>query len=178
MVDQQCAANHGHQHDCPVGERLAGEMREDNLRGHAAKDQGHGQAVQDEMVVFEEMRVRRAEPCHGARDKHDQRGPLVDQRQHGLVPRAPGLRDVDYAGRQMRDEEGQEDDRDPEFLQRDLANLCLVRREVVCERGGPDLGAEVAGRADEEAGEDEALCTELAWRPHDCNFLVPVGPLK
>jgi hypothetical protein len=95
-----------------------------------------------------------------------------------LVPRSPSLRDVDDAGRKMGDEEGKQYDGYPKLLQSDLADLRLVRRKVVRERSRPDLGAKVAGRADEEACEDQSLCT-----PSDIvlsGFLadLPVGPLK
>jgi hypothetical protein len=51
----------------------------------------------------------------------------------------------------MGDKEGEQDDRDPKLFQGNLADFCFVGREVVRERGGPDLRAKVAGRADEEA---------------------------
>lgn len=62
----------------------------------------------------------------------------------------------------MRDEECEEDDGDPQLLQCDLANLSLVRGEVVRKRSRPDLGAEVAGHADEGTSEDQTLCSMLA----------------
>jgi hypothetical protein len=153
-------------------------MRQDDLRGHAAKDQGHGQAVQDEVVVFEEMRVRRSEPCHGARDEDNQRCPLVDQWQQRLVSRTSSPRDVDNASRQVCDEEGEQDDGYPEFLQRDVADLCLVRWEVVGEGSRPHLGAEVAGHADEEACEDQSLCLLSERIEIYEGVVLPVGPLK
>lgn len=55
MIHQQCASNHRHKHDGPIREGLVGEVRQDDLRCHASKYQRHGQAVQDEMVVFQQM---------------------------------------------------------------------------------------------------------------------------
>ena len=77
----------------------------------------------------------------------------------------------------MRDEEGEQDDGYPELLQSDLANLCLVRWQVVCERRRPDLRSKVAGYADEEAGEYQSLC-ELSARTTTGGLVLPVGPLK
>lgn len=62
----------------------------------------------------------------------------------------------------MGDEESEENDGHPKFFQCNLANFRFVGWEVVRERGGPDLGAKVAGRADEETGQDQSLCEMLA----------------
>ena len=51
----------------------------------------------------------------------------------------------------MGHEEGEEDDGYPKFLQCNVANLRLVGWEVLREGRGPDFGAKVARRADEEA---------------------------
>lgn len=85
------------------------------------------------MVVFEEVGVRRSEPCHGACDEHHQRRPLIDQGQHRLLPGTSCLDNVVDACWQMCNEEGEEDNGYPQLLQCDLANFCLVGREVVCE---------------------------------------------
>lgn len=53
VVDEQSTSNHGCEHDCPVWERLVGKMGQDDLSRHAPKDQGHGQTVQYQVVVFE-----------------------------------------------------------------------------------------------------------------------------
>lgn len=49
----------------------------------------------------------------------------------------------------MGDEECEQDNGNPEFFQSDLSDFCLVRWEVLRERGRPDLRAEVARHADE-----------------------------
>jgi len=45
VVHYQSASDHRHQHHRPVWEGLTGEMSQNNLGGHAPKDQRHGQAV-------------------------------------------------------------------------------------------------------------------------------------
>lgn len=39
MVDDECAANHGDQHNSPVWKWLVCKMSQDNLGGHTSKDQ-------------------------------------------------------------------------------------------------------------------------------------------
>lgn len=158
VVDNQRSSNHGRQHDGPVGERLMGEMGQDNLGRHSSKDQRHGQAVENQVVILEELRVWRSQPSHGADNEDNQGRPFLDQWKHGLVPGSACTRNVEDAFREVRNEEGEEKDWHPEFLDSDFANLRLVRREVVGKRGRPDLRAEVSGQADEGAGENQALC--------------------
>jgi len=57
-------------------------------------------------------------------------------------------------------EEGEEDNRYPEFLQSYVADFCFVGGEVGCEGFRPDFRAEVAGHADEGACKDKSLCEE------------------
>lgn len=52
VVDNQRTTNHRRKHNSPVGKGLVRKMREDNLCRHTSKHQTHGQAVQDEMIVF------------------------------------------------------------------------------------------------------------------------------
>ena len=54
VINNQRATNHRREHDCPIGKRLVRQVRKDNLRRHPTKDERHGQAVQDEVVVFEQ----------------------------------------------------------------------------------------------------------------------------
>lgn len=63
VIDQQCAANHWCKHDGPVREWLACQMRKDDLGRHTSKDKGHSETVEYEVVVLQDERVRRAEPC-------------------------------------------------------------------------------------------------------------------
>jgi hypothetical protein len=151
VVDQERTSDHGNKHDGPVGKWLVSQMRQDDLGRHAPEDQRHSQAVQNEVVVFQQMRVWRSEPSHCARDKNDQRRPLVDQWQQGQVLSAAHACDIDDTCRKMCHEKGEQDNGYPELLQCDLADLCLVGREVVCEWCRPNLRAEVSRRADEEA---------------------------
>lgn len=79
----------------------------------------------------------------------------------------------------MCNKEGEQDDRDPELFQGDFANLCLVRWEVLRERRRPDLRAKVARHADEQACQDQSLCTQSASITQPGQGLtIPVGPLK
>lgn len=78
----------------------------------------------------------------------------------------------------MRDEEGEEDDRNPKLFQCDIADFCFVGREVVCQWSRPDLRAKVAGSADEEAGEYQSLYRLSAYGRRSRDVVLPVGPLK
>ena len=78
VIDNQGTTNHRREHDCPIRKRLVRQVGEDNLRRHPAKDERHGQAVQDEVIVFEQTRIRRAQPRNGARDEDDERSPLLE----------------------------------------------------------------------------------------------------
>lgn len=62
----------------------------------------------------------------------------------------------------MGNEERKQDDGNPKFLQRNVANLNLVGWEVVSKRSRPDLGTKVAGHADEGTRKDQSLCTASA----------------
>ena len=79
VVDDERPSNHGRKHDGPVRERLVGEMCQDDLRGHTAEHQRHGQAVKDKVVILEELGVWRPEPSHGAYDEDDKGGPFLEQ---------------------------------------------------------------------------------------------------
>jgi hypothetical protein len=54
VIDNQGTTNHRREHNRPIGKRLVRKMGEDNLRRHPAKDERHGQAVQDEVIVLEQ----------------------------------------------------------------------------------------------------------------------------
>lgn len=54
VINNQGTTNHWREHNRPIGKRLVRQVREDNLRRHPAKDERHGQTVQDEVVVFEQ----------------------------------------------------------------------------------------------------------------------------
>lgn len=158
MVDKQSTSNHGCEHNGPVWEWLVGEVGQDDLCRHAPEDQGHGQAIQHQVVVFQQMRVWRSKPGDGAYSKDYQRSPLVDGWEERLVPGAARLGDVHQACRHVGNEEGEQNDGDPKLLQGDVADLSFVRWEVMCQRRGPDLRAEVAGHADESTRKDQSLC--------------------
>ena len=54
VINNQGTTNHWREHNRPIGKRLVRQVCEDNLRRHPTKDERHGQAVQDEVVVFEQ----------------------------------------------------------------------------------------------------------------------------
>ena len=54
VINNQSATNHRREHNRPIGKRLVRQVSEDNLRRHPAKDERHGQTVQDEVVVLEQ----------------------------------------------------------------------------------------------------------------------------
>lgn len=138
------------------------KVGQDDLSRHTPEDQRHCQAVQDQVIVLEQVRVWRAKPCHSAYSKDDQGCPLIEGWQERLVPGAACLRNVNQTGWHMGNKECEQDDGNPQLLQSDAANLCLVGWEVVRQRGRPDLRAEVAGHADESACKDQSLCSTSA----------------
>src|SRR5690242_13591912 len=158
MVDKQSTSNHGREHDGPVWEWLVGKVCQNDLCCHAPEDQGHGQAIQHQVVVFQQRRVRRSKPGDGAYSEDDQRSPLVDGWEERLVPGAARLGEVHQACWYVGKEEGEQNDGDPKLLQGDVADLRFVRWEVMRQRRGPDLRAEVAGHADESTRKDQSLC--------------------
>lgn len=57
VIHKKSPSNHGSEHDGPVWKRLVGEMGQNNLGCHATENQGHCQAVQDKVVVLEQVGV-------------------------------------------------------------------------------------------------------------------------
>lgn len=161
VIDEQGAANHGREHDGPVREGLAREVREDDLGGHATEDEGHGQAVEHEVVVLEDEGIWRAEPGDGGSAENDDRCPLPEDWQDGEVLGAAGASNVDDAGGEVSDEECGKDQRDPEVSETHVTKPFSEAREVGDQGHGPDLGAKVPRHADEGAGKDETLCGGL-----------------
>lgn len=151
VVDQEGTADHGDQHDSPVWERLVGEVSKDDFRRHAAKDQRHGQAVEDQVVVFQDERVWRTQPSHGSDTKDNQRGPFKEQRHDGQVLGATCLHYVYDAGWQMSNKEGEQDHGYPNFSEAHVTEQLLVSRQIFDQRRRPDLGSKVARHAHEGA---------------------------
>lgn len=58
QVREHGAADERRQHDGPVREGLAREMREDDLGRHAAEDKRHGEAEQHEPLLAQQRGVR------------------------------------------------------------------------------------------------------------------------
>lgn len=167
VVDEQRAADHGRKHDGPVGERLVGQVRKDDLGRHASEDEGHRQAVEYQVVVLEDERIGRAEPGDGRHAEDDQRSPFQEDREDWKVLGPSCACDIDEATRHVGDKEGEQYHGYPDVSEAHLAQLLSVTREVLDERGGPDLGSEEAGHADECACNDETLCGQsvnaLVW---------------
>ena len=115
QVAQDGAADERDQHDGPVGERLPGEMGEDDFGCHAAEDEGHGQAEEDQSVLAHQGRVGGVEPRADGRGVDGDGRPFQEDGGHGKAVRAAGLDDVVDASGQVGDEEGAEDERDPEI---------------------------------------------------------------
>lgn len=112
------------------------------------------------MVILEQVRVRRSKPSHGACDENDNGRPLVDGRGKRLVSGPPCSCDIDNAGWEMCDEEGEEDDGYPKLFQGNVTNLCFVGWKEVNKRSRPNLWAEVARHAYEEASKYQSLCKQ------------------
>lgn len=162
VIDQQRTADHRGKHDRPVREGLAGEMRQDDLGCHAPEDKGHGQTVEDEVVIFQDERVRRTEPSRSSYTKDYERGPFQEDWQNGEALGAPCACNVDNTCGEVGDEKGDQDHGNPYVSEAHLAQLLSEAREVCDERSRPDLRPEEAGHADEGARNDKSLCGESA----------------
>lgn len=82
----------------PHWEGLVGEMGEDDLGGHAAEDEGEGDAEKDEVVVGEKVGVWRGEPGDAGDGEGEDWEPLEEDWEDWEVLSATGLDDVDDAG--------------------------------------------------------------------------------
>jgi hypothetical protein len=69
-------------------------MGENDLGGHAAKDEGEGDAEEDEMIVGEEVRMWRGEPGDARDAKGNDWGPFEEDRGDRKLGGAAGADDV------------------------------------------------------------------------------------
>lgn len=154
-------------------------MRQDDLGRHAAEHQGHGEAVEDEMVVFEDERVRRAQPGHGGCAKDNQRCPLPKDREYREVLSASSACNIKDAGGKMGNEESGQNHGDPEIPEGHLAEVLSKAWEVVDKGCRPDLGSEVPRHANKCASKNKTLYGMLSEKSFvHWKYIVPVGPLK
>lgn len=166
-IAENSSADQRPQHDGPVREGLAGEMGEDHLGGHPAKDEAHDDAEQDQVVVRADGRVR-AE-CPGANaEREDGHGrPLEEDRQDGLVARLPRLDDIVDAKRNVPNEKRAGDEGDPDVAEAEISKELRrhpQRADNVHAAGKdidqalrPNSRAAVAANRHNRAGDQDAL---------------------
>ena len=90
-------------------------MGEDYFGSHAAEDEGHGEAEEDQSVFAHEGRMGGVEPRANGGGVDGDGGPFEEDGGHGEVLLAASFDDVVDAGREMGDEEGAEYEWDPEI---------------------------------------------------------------
>ena len=95
-------------------------MGEDNLSRHATKDECHGDAEEDQVVIRHESRVRAVQPPANAEYKNGHGRPLEEDGKDRLAARLPSLDDVVDAERNVRKERRNQDG-NPEVNDRHLA---------------------------------------------------------
>lgn len=158
QVSEDSAANEREQHDGPVREGLARQVREDHLGGHAAEDEAHGQAEQHEMIFLAQGREGAVEPeadgeevdCEGCPLKEDGR-----QRKVLSVARLDHVFDASWDV----DKQPADDDQYPHIAHGKLADLvgvaeCVLLAQNFNYRCCPNLGA-VDTREGHDGGRDE-----------------------
>lgn len=89
-------------------------MGEDDFRGHAAKDEGHGDAEQDEVVISKQGGGGGPQPAAAAGHERNNRCPFEEDGEHGESIALAGYDDVIDAERQVSEEEGANEKRDPD----------------------------------------------------------------
>ena len=140
-------------------------MRQDHLGGHAAEDEGHYDAEEDEVVFLGEGRVGRVEPGEGGEDEDGHRGPLEEDREDVLTAGEARFNDVVDAEGHMGKEDGETQEPDPDVDEGDVAQDRVGEAEKVEDCGDrklaeglrPDAGPVVAGDEHHQAGEQDAL---------------------
>lgn len=154
------------EHDSPVGEGLLGEMSENHLGGHAAKDEAHGNTEKHQVVLVHQCRVWAIEPGANAEGKNDHRGPLEEDRKKRLVARQAGIDDVDDAEWNV-DEHGANEEVDPNVLEGGVAQILFVQPEeaeqveVIGQSFGPDFRAIPPADRHQQASNQDSLCRSV-----------------
>lgn len=146
------------QHNGPVGEGLARQVGEDHLGGEAAKDERHGEAEEDKVVVLHERAVRRKDPERN-RDGVDGHGnPLEEDGQDGEAVGAAGLDNVEDAERNLGKDERADNETNPDVSEGSLAQKVSKAGEAAVQtesqRLSPDLRAPDT-RHDHDGASDE-----------------------
>ena len=118
-------------------------MREDDLRRHAAEDEGHGEAEQHEVVLAEQRRRRRIQPCADADGVDHHRRPFEQERGYGKAFLVAGACHVENARGQVGEQERAHEDRNP-----DLPEGVVLEEWDRADEGGyralPDVGTVVS----------------------------------
>ena len=165
------------EHDSPEGEGLLGEMSEDHLGGHAAKDEAHGHTEKYQVVFGHQCRVGAEEPGADAEGKGDNRGPLEEDGEKRLVARQAGIDDVDDAERNV-EEHGANEAVDPNVLEGLVAQVLFVQAEeaedleVIGQSFGPDLRTKKSAGRHHQAGDQESLCRAVDESEVECMGVV------
>lgn len=162
QVAEDGAAHERDQHDGPVREGLAREVGEDHLGGHAAEDEGHGQAEEHEVVLTHEGRVGRVQPGADGERVDGHGDPLEEDGEDGESVAAAGLHHVEHAEGHVAEDERADDDEDPDVADRVVADELVVAEEVpladeIDDALGPDAGAVDARDGHDAAGDQYAL---------------------
>lgn len=162
-VAEDGAAHERNQHDGPVREGLARQVREDHLCGHAPEDEGHGQAEEDEVVLAHERRVGRVQPGADGEGVDGHGDPFKEDGEDGESVATAGLDHVEHAEGHVTKDERADDDEDPDVADRVVADELVVAEEVlfadkIDDALGPDAGAVDAREGHDAAGDQYALC--------------------
>lgn len=161
QIAEKDAADERGEHDGPVGEGLARQVGEDDLGGQSAKDKGHGQAEEDEVVLLHEGAVWGVDPGADTQGEDGHGRPLGEDGQHGQTLLAASAGDVVEAEGNVADEEGQQDQADPYVAEGGLAKHGSEAGQSIAQGGGegqrPDVRAPDARGDHDAAGDEEAL---------------------
>lgn len=164
-VDEEGAEEERGEEDGPVGEGLAGQVGEDDFGGHAAEDEGHGEAEEGEVIVSEEVRVWGEEPAADGERVDGHGRPFEEDGRHGQTALSTGPHDVGDAEGQVREEKGAGQDRDEDVPRRAFAQQVAVARQI---RDGsvPDLRSVIARDEHHRARKDQSLCGDEIKKKH------------
>lgn len=150
------------EHDSPEGEGLLGEMSENHLGGHAAKDEAHANTEEHQVVLGHQCRVWAIEPGTNAEGKNDDRSPLEEDRKKRLVARQASIDDIDDAERNV-EEHGANQEVDPNVLERGVAQVLFGQPEeaeqveVIGQSFGPDFRAIPPADRHQQAGDKNSF---------------------